>query len=84
MRKVIGRYIVMDSSICHGQPTFKGTRVLVQDVLEQVANGMAWDAIVDEWRGSIKKAAIGEAVRLASEALLTHKDELALESAGSW
>ena len=79
MRKHLGRYIVIDSSICHGQPTFRGTRIFVKDVLEQVAAGMAWDAIVDEWRGSISRPAIADAVRLATEALLAHKDDLALE-----
>lgn len=66
-KQVIGRYIVSDPRICHGQPTFRGTRILVADVLEQVASGLAWDAIVEEWRGSIGHQAIAEAVRLASE-----------------
>ncbi|MBI4491450.1 MAG: DUF433 domain-containing protein [Chloroflexi bacterium] len=30
-----------DPAICHGQPTFRGTRILVADVLEQMADGMA-------------------------------------------
>ena len=42
MRKALGRYVVVDSSICHGQPTFRGTRILVKDVLEQVAGGLTW------------------------------------------
>jgi uncharacterized protein (DUF433 family) len=70
MQKSLGRYLVIDSSICHGQMTFRGTRILVKDVLEQVASGMAWETIIDEWRGSISKAAIGEAVSLANQALL--------------
>ena len=37
------------------------------DVLEQVANGMAWEAIIEEWRGALPKEAIGEVVRLARE-----------------
>jgi uncharacterized protein (DUF433 family) len=78
MRKTLGRYVVMDSSICHGQLTFRGTRIMVKDVLDQVARGMAWEAIIDDWRGSISKAAIAEAVRLASEALLANKGELAV------
>ena len=45
-RKSLGRYIVTDPAICHGEPTFRGTRVLVADVLEQVASGMAWEAIM--------------------------------------
>ncbi len=72
--KTIGRYVVSDPQICHGKPTFRGTRILVADVLEQVATGMAWEAIVDEWDGRISVAAIGEAVRLAREAFLAPSD----------
>lgn len=79
--KLLGRYIVADLAICHGQPTFHGTRILVADVLEQVASGMAWEAIIEEWRGVLTKEAIAEAVRLAREALITHRNELVLELA---
>ncbi len=71
-RKLLGRYIVADHEICHGKPTFIGTRIMVSQVLEQVASGMAWEAIVDEWRGSIQKEAITEAVRLASKSFSEH------------
>lgn len=72
MRKSLGRYVVVDSKICHGQPTFRGTRVLVHDVLEQVAQGMAWESIEEQWRGAVSRAAITEAVRLAGKALQDH------------
>ncbi len=78
-RKLLGRYIVADPEICHGKPTFIGTRIMVTQVLEQVASGMAWEAIVDEWRNSISKEAIGEAVRLANQAFYQHSDDFALE-----
>ena len=29
-----------------GSPTFRGTRIMVAQVLRQVAKGMAWDAIM--------------------------------------
>ena len=74
-RKLFGRYIVADPEICHGKLTFRGTRVFVTDVLEQVAMGMAWDSIIQEWRGSVTKEAIAEAVRLASQAFIDHSDE---------
>ena len=74
--QALGRYIVVDPSICHGKPTFRGTRILVADVLEQVANGMDWEAIIEEWRGALTKEAIAEAVRLAREALVTYAPEL--------
>ena len=74
----IGRHIVTDPQVCHGRPTFRGTRVLVSDVLEQVASGMAWESIIEEWNGSITAEAIKEAVQLASQALLLHADEFIL------
>jgi uncharacterized protein (DUF433 family) len=75
--KTVGRFVVTDPDICHGEPVFRGTRILVADVLEQVASGMAWEAIVEDWRGSVTPEAIAEAVRLAREALVTHAPELA-------
>lgn len=77
-KKLVGRYIITDPKICHGQPTFRGTRILVADVLEQVASGIAWESIVEEWRGSITEEAIAEAVRVASETFRGHAHELAL------
>jgi len=81
--KVLGRFIVADPAVCHGEPTFRGTRILVTDVLEQVASGLAWEAIVEEWRGALTQEAIAEAVRLAREALVAHASELVSEMASS-
>ena len=78
-RKMIGRYIVTDPRICHGQPTFRGTRIMVTQVLEQVASGMAWETIVEEWRGKVSKAAIAEAVQLAKQAFVDHVNEYIVE-----
>lgn len=33
--KALGKYIVADPDICHGESTFRGTRILVADVLAQ-------------------------------------------------
>jgi uncharacterized protein (DUF433 family) len=79
--KILGRYIISDPAICHGAPTFRGTRILVKDVLEQVESGMVWEAIIEEWRGTIKRDAIAEAIRLASEALNAHAPEMTSEPA---
>ena len=38
-RIVINKYIVADPKICHGKPTFKGTRVMVWQVLEMLESG---------------------------------------------
>ncbi len=75
----IGRHIVSDPKICHGQPTFRGTRVLVSDVVDQIASGMAWETIIQEWHGSITRDGIAEALQLASQALLERIDDYVLE-----
>jgi len=79
--KLMGRYIVTDPRICHGKPTFRGTRVLVSDVLKPVANGAASETIVEVWNYSVTEDAIHEAAQLASQALLRHADELVVEPA---
>jgi uncharacterized protein (DUF433 family) len=77
--RLIGRFIVADPAVCHGRPTFRGTRILVADVLEQVSQGMAWDTIVEEWRGRVSGDAIAEAVRLASRAFSDYSDKYAAQ-----
>ncbi len=80
MTKLIGRYIVTDPKICHGAPVFRGTRIMVQQVLEQVEMGMAWESIVEEWSGGVSKDAIAEAVRIARKAFTDHSQEYTLEA----
>jgi uncharacterized protein (DUF433 family) len=77
-KRTIGRFVVADLAICHGKPTFRGTRILVADVLEQVAEGIAWETIVEEWRGDVSTDAIAEAVRLANQAFRDHSEEYML------
>src|SRR5439155_2497785 len=81
--KILGRFIVADPKVCHGQPTFRGTRVFVADVLDQVARGLDWETIIEEWHGSITHEAIAEAVHLAAQALLKHVDDFVVASTAS-
>ena len=69
-----------DPRVCHGKLTFRGTRIFVADVLEQVADGLAWETIIEEWGGAITEEAIAEAVQLAAKALLKHADEFVIGS----
>lgn len=64
-QRQLGRHVVSDPRICHGQPTFRGARILVADVLDQIADGLAWETILEEWHGSLTAEAIAEAVNLA-------------------
>jgi uncharacterized protein (DUF433 family) len=36
MRVEISKHIVIDTEICHGKPTFKGTRIMVWQILEML------------------------------------------------
>jgi len=64
-RVELGRHIVADPKICGGQPTFKGTRIMLWLVLEQLEQGMKWDEIVGEWDGRVTPEAISEAISIA-------------------
>ena len=78
--KLLGRYIVADPKICHGKPTFRGTRIMVWQVLEMLADGLACETIIEQCHNSISKDAIAEAVRLALQAFVDHVDQYAVES----
>ncbi|MFO0965544.1 MAG: DUF433 domain-containing protein [Gemmataceae bacterium] len=79
-RKVLGRFIVADPEVCHGKPTFVGTRIMVAQVLKQVGRGMSWDDIVAEWRGDVGKDAIAEALKLAQRVFEDHASDYVRES----
>jgi hypothetical protein len=64
-RVELGRHIVADPKICHGQPTYKGTRIMAWIVLEQIERGMTWDEIADEWDGRVSGPAIAETMALS-------------------
>ncbi len=71
----LGRYIVADPAICHGKPTFIGTRVMVWQILEDVARGLTPDQICARWGKSVTNEAIAEAVTLAKRSFEDHATE---------
>ena len=77
--KLLGRHIVVDPRVCHGKPTFRGTRIMVWQVLEMLGDGLAWETIIEQCHNSITKDAIAEAIKLSGEAFLKHSDEFVLE-----
>jgi uncharacterized protein (DUF433 family) len=63
----LGRHIVADPAICHGKPTFRGTRIMVWQALEMVSEGMDFDTIAKTWGdGIITPEAVAEATQLAT------------------
>jgi len=70
VRRELGQHIVVDPQICHGKPTFKGTRIMVRDVLYFVAKRYDWKQISEEYDGRLSQDAIPEAIQLARDALI--------------
>jgi uncharacterized protein (DUF433 family) len=69
-RREMGKYVVADPEVCHGQLTVKGTRILIKDLLYYVAEGKDWDWICSAFDQKVSHDVIAEAVRLAGDALL--------------
>ena len=72
MGRPLNGYVVADSKICHGRPTFRGTRILVDLVLEQIADGRPSWRIVEEWGGRVSEEWIRDAMILARGVLQEH------------
>ncbi len=79
-RRILGRYIVADDAVCHGQLTIRGTRILVADVLWQIGNGWNWDRISADWGGKVPHEALTEIVNLSRQAFLDHVEEHIVET----
>ncbi len=68
MRTEINKFIVADTEICHGKPTFKGTRVMVYLVLEMLEDGASIQEIIEAYPSLAKehvKAALDFAAKIA-------------------
>lgn len=63
-------HITVDPAVSHGQACFKGTRILVSVVLDNLAAGVGVDEILGSYPGLTQKgiqAAISYAAELARE-----------------
>ena len=68
MRRIeINKYIVADPEICHGQLTFKGTRIMVWQVLELLGAGLTPEEIIKDYFPQLTKKAILSAPAYASQ-----------------
>jgi uncharacterized protein (DUF433 family) len=72
----LSAHIVADPEICHGKPTFKGTRIMVWQVLDALARGESSDEIVAARGGRVSRAAIADTVRLARRTFLDRQGRL--------
>jgi uncharacterized protein (DUF433 family) len=63
-------HITADPDICHGKPCIRGTRIMVSVVLDNLAQGLTPEEIVDEYpplSADDVRAAIAYAAMLARE-----------------
>lgn len=67
----INSNIVADPVICHGKPTFKGTRVMVWQVLEMLAEGESVADIIEAFP-ALKPKHITSALSYASSLTREH------------
>ena len=65
------RYVVIAPGVCGGRPTFKGTRVEVQTVLDALRSGQSIAEVLGGYP-AVSKAAVHEALHLAAQALTDH------------
>ncbi|HEY2955856.1 MAG TPA: DUF433 domain-containing protein [Candidatus Eisenbacteria bacterium] len=66
-------HITVDPAICHGAPCFKGTRVMVSIVLDNLAAGRTVEEILRDYpslRPEALPAAIAYAAELARERII--------------
>jgi len=66
-------HIVADPTVCHGAPCFKGTRVMVSVVLDNLAAGASPEKILRDYpslRPEAIPAAIAYAADLARERII--------------
>lgn len=59
-------HISVDPNICHGQACIAGTRVMVSVILDDLADGLTVEAIVESYP-SVSADAIETAVRYGAE-----------------
>jgi len=68
---LVGEHLVIDPRVCHGELTFRGTRVPVETILRYLADGYSLAYVRKSWP-EVSAEAIQEAIRLASEQLVQH------------
>jgi len=64
--------IELNPRVCNGRPVIKGTRIPVSIILEQIAEGESWDAVIAGYP-ELKKEDI-QAALLYARASLDHTE----------
>jgi uncharacterized protein (DUF433 family) len=43
------QFVTIDANVCHGKPCIRGTRIMVSVILDNLAEGLSPEAIVQEY-----------------------------------
>jgi uncharacterized protein (DUF433 family) len=79
-RLELSESIVMDPAICHGKPTYKGSRVMVWQVLQLLERDRSWRSLRGGWPGTVTDAAIAETLELALRMFLERAEEFVADA----
>jgi len=77
MKKDLLQKIVINPKICHGKPIIKGTRIMVSVILENLAEGLSFEEIIENYPSLTIddiKAAIFFASKLSNEEIIVLKE----------
>src|SRR5438093_6963238 len=67
----VGKHLIADPRVCHGELTFRGTRVPVETVLIRLGKGRSVESMLQSWP-ELTRVAIEEAATLAAGLLAKH------------
>ncbi len=70
--------IELNPKVCNGKPVIKGTRIPVSVILEQIADGETWDALLTNYPELTKKDI--QAALLYARASLDHTEVRAVHA----
>ncbi|HCL56662.1 MAG TPA: antitoxin [Spirochaetia bacterium] len=62
----MNKYISIDPLVCHGKPVIINTRVLVSNILADLAEGLSFDEVIENYP-NITKESIKAALQFGSE-----------------
>jgi uncharacterized protein (DUF433 family) len=66
----IGRYLATDTRACSGRLIFRGTRILVSDVLDLLKTGLTPEQVAQEYQGLVSPEAVREAILLSRKGIV--------------
>ncbi len=69
-RLEIGKHLAVDNRVCAGRVFFKGTRILVSDVLQLAEAGYRPETIARQYRRIITPVAVREALTLTRRGII--------------